>query len=446
MQDLHELPKLSDSLSYLYAEHCIVEKKQQAIELFDQNGATLVPAAGLTVLLLGPGTRITHAAVKTLADNGCTIVWVGEDITRYYAHGVGETRRAYHLLHQARLVSDERLRLEVCKRMYRYRFDTPELDDDLTLQQLRGMEGARVRTAYAQASLRYGVEWHGRRYKRGSWGSTDPINRALSSANALLNGLCHAAIVSGGYSPALGFIHTGKQRSFVYDIADLYKVEITIPLAFRTTAQGVKNLGPRVRTACRQAFKETKLLHRILPDIKALLDIPDEILTAGQEADSDPARPEPLWSLPDKMQAGLANGNAIAEGAAAGEKAPVESKEPVVSIEREGEGKDVGDEDEAWAAAPLPSPPSAAADAERATALRLRRERAEKGLQGDWIIRSVAPDEWRVITRPGSDGYTIRQIEGRLTCTCPDFEKKALGACKHTIAIEIIQTEKAPGG
>lgn len=422
MQDLHELPKLSDSLSYLYAEHCIVEKKQQAIELFDQNGATLVPAAGLTVLLLGPGTRITHAAVKTLADNGCTIVWVGEDTTRYYAHGVGETRRAYHLLHQARLVSDERLRLEVCKRMYRYRFDTPELDDDLTLQQLRGMEGARVRTAYAQASLRYGVEWHGRRYKRGSWGSTDPINRALSSANALLNGLCHAAIVSGGYSPALGFIHTGKQRSFVYDIADLYKVEITIPLAFRTTAQGVKNLGPRVRTACRQAFKETKLLQRILPDIKALLDIPDEILTAGQEADSDPACPTPLWTPIPEVEAEIIAGLQKASPSAPTYPDPT----PLAS--------------------PRPSPPSAAADAERATALRLRRERAEKGLQGDWIIRSVAPDEWRVITRPESDGYTIRQIEGRLTCTCPDFEKKALGACKHTIAIEIVQTEKAPGG
>ena len=443
MQDLHQLPKLSDSLSYLYAEHCIVEKKQQAIELFDKDGATLVPAAALTVLLLGPGTRITHAAVKTLADNGCTIVWVGEDTTRYYAHGVGETRRAYHLLHQARLVSDERLRLEVCKRMYRHRFDEPELDDDLTIQQLRGMEGARVRTAYAQASLRYGVEWRGRRYKRGSWGSTDPINRALSSANALLNGLCHAAIVSGGYSPALGFIHTGKQRSFVYDIADLYKVEITIPVAFRTTAQGVKNLGPRVRAACRQAFKEAKLLQRILPDIQALLDIPDEILAAGGAADSDPARPEPLWSLPDEEQKSPANSASIATSEMAPDQNQDDRQANGVNEVNEADGADDKETNKIHQARVTPSIQYTDL---RAKALRLRRQRAEKGLQGDWIIRSVAPDEWRVITRPESDGYTIRRIEDRWTCTCPDFKKRELGACKHTLAVEIVLTEKAVGG
>jgi len=294
-RDLQMLPRLSDSLSYLYVEHCIVDQSARAIELFDKNGSVLVPAATLSVLLLGPGTRITHAAVKTLADCGCSIVWVGEDGTRYYAHGEPETRRAYHLLHQARLASDPALRLEVCKRMYRKRFEDQELDPGLTLQQLRGMEGARMRTAYMRASLKTGVAWHGRAYDRANWGNSDPINRALSAANALLNGLCQAAIVSGGYSPALGFIHTGKQRSFVFDIADLYKTEITIPVAFRVTAEGKERLGPRVREACRQAFKEAKLLQRILPDIEELLDIPPELLAAGREVDSDAARPEALW-------------------------------------------------------------------------------------------------------------------------------------------------------
>jgi CRISPR-associated protein Cas1 len=153
-----------------------------------------------------------------------------------------------------------------------------------------------VRQAYALASRRYGVEWHGRRYDRSNWGSGDPPNRALSVANALLNGLCHAAIVSGGYSPALGFIHTGKQRSFVYDIADLYKTEVTIPVAFHTAAEATAKLYPRVREACRTAFKERRLLKRILPDIENLLDLSAEVLRAGEEADGDPARPEPLWS------------------------------------------------------------------------------------------------------------------------------------------------------
>jgi CRISPR-associated protein Cas1 len=220
---------------------------------------------------------------------------------RCYAQGGGETRKACHLLRQAELVSDPLQRLEVVKRMYRYRFGDEDLDPDLDIFQLRGKEGARVRNAYARASRAYDVPWHGRRYDRSNWGSGDPVNRALSAANALLNGLCHTGIVSGGYSPALGFIHTGKQMSFVYDIADLYKVEITIPLAFRIVAESEQKVGPRVREACREAFREHRLLKRILPDIDRLLGISEEVLIAGGESDGDPARPEPLWSLPPSL-------------------------------------------------------------------------------------------------------------------------------------------------
>jgi len=300
MRDLHELPKLRDSLSYLYLEHVRIQQKHRAVECIDKQGRTMIPAAALSVLMLGPGTVITHAAVKALADNGCLVVWCGEDGTRCYAHGGGETRKAYHLLKQAQLVSDPQKRLQVALRMYRHRFGG-DLDPDLDLFQIRGKEGARVRNAYAEASRTYGVEWHGRRYDRWSWNSGDPVNRALSAAHALLNGLCHTAIVSGGYSPALGFIHTGKQLSFVYDVADLYKVEVTIPLAFRIVAESKEKIGPRVREACRGAFKEHRLLKRILPDIDYLLGISEEVLAAGEEADSDPARPEPLWSLPPSL-------------------------------------------------------------------------------------------------------------------------------------------------
>ena len=395
MQDLHELPKLADSLTYLYAEHVIVEQKAKAIELFDKDGATLVPTAALTVLLLGPGTRITHAAVKALADSGCAIVWVGEDGTRCYAQGTGETRKAYHLLHQARLASNDVLRLEVCKRMYRMRFGDQALDPDLDIQQLRGMEGARVRTAYAQASIRHNVPWHGRSYDRGNWGNSDPINRALSAANALLNGLCHAAIVSGGYSPGLGFIHTGKQLSFVYDIADLYKVELTIPTAFRIVGESNQRVEPRVREACRQVFKEAKLLQRILPDIATLLEIPGHILTAGEQTDADPACPTPLWTPPEMT------------------------------------------------ASEAPATPSLADVNEQA--LNLRRIRAEKGLKDGWTVRLASPGVWNVMTRPGSDGYTIRQQEGEFHCDCPDFVKNGLGACKHTIAVQLSLSQQVEG-
>jgi CRISPR-associated protein Cas1 len=297
MRDLHELPKLRDSLSYLYLEKTRIQQSHKAVECIDEEGRTMIPAAALSVLMLGPGTVITHAAIKALADNGCLAVWCGEEGMRCYAQGAGETRKAYHLLRQAELVSNPERRLEVVLRMYRLRCGEP-LNPDLNLYQVRGKEGARVRSAYAEASRIYGVAWDGRRYDRSSWASGDPVNRALSAAHALLNGLCHTAIVSGGYSPALGFIHTGKQLSFVYDIADLYKTEVTIPLAFRIAAESVERVGPRVREACREAFREQRLLKRILPDIDFLLGVSEEVLAAGSEADDDPGRPEPLWSLP----------------------------------------------------------------------------------------------------------------------------------------------------
>lgn len=300
MRDLHELPKLRDSVSYLYLEHGRIEQKYKAVEFLDEDGRIMIPVAALTVLMLGPGTSITHAAVRALADNGCLIVWCGEDGTRCYAQGGGETRRAYHLLRQAELVSEYQKRLEVVLRMYGLRFGG-QLDDSLSLPQIRGLEGVRVREAYADASRAYGVEWKGRRYDRASWGRGDPINRALSAANALLNGVCHAAIVSGGYSPALGFIHTGKQLSFVYDIADLYKVDVTIPVAFQVVAESTEAVEPRVRQTCREVFKEHRLLSRILPDIDWLLQIPQEVLSAGEEADSDGAKPEELWPGPEDL-------------------------------------------------------------------------------------------------------------------------------------------------
>ena len=293
MQNLRILPKLRDSLSYLYIEHAIIDQKDAAIEYIDQEGKVMVPVAALCVLLLGPGTSITHAAIRTLAENGCTVVWTGEDATRFYAQGTGETRRGYHLLHQAEMVSNETKHMDVVIRMYKYRFNQT-LDATMSLPQLRGMEGVRVREAYAKASRKFGVKWSGRNYDRSSWNSGDPLNRALSAANALLNGLCHAAIVSGGYSPALGFIHTGKQLSFVYDVADLYKVEFTIPLAFELVSLSAENVENRIRETLREKFREAKLLERILPDIDTLLATPQN-LESEFPADTDQAFPEPLW-------------------------------------------------------------------------------------------------------------------------------------------------------
>lgn len=274
MDDLHLLPKLRDSLSYLYIEHAVIERDSSALLVLQQTGRTTVPIANLCLLMLGPGTSLTHAAVVLLAENGTSIVWVGEDGNKFYAQGNGETRKSAHLLRQAELISDPEARLRVVMRMYELRFGY-SLDPNLTIEQIRGMEGARIRTAYAEASRKYGITWTGRNYDRSNWANADPVNRALSAANALLNGICHAAIVSGGYSPGLGFLHTGLQLSFVYDIADLYKTRFTIPAAFHTASQGLENIEKRTRETCRELFRQEKLLQKILPDIDRLLNIED---------------------------------------------------------------------------------------------------------------------------------------------------------------------------
>jgi len=294
MRDLHELPKLRDSLSYLYVEQAIIQRHHKAVEFVNKEGRVLIPVASLCVLMLGPGTSITHEAVKTLAENGCTILWTAAEGANLYAQGCGETRKAYHLLRQAELYSSPAEHMQVVLRMYQKRFGG-RLHPDMSLPQIRGLEGVRMREAYQQASREYGVPWQGRRYDRQNWDMGDPINRALSAANALLNGLCHAAIVSGGYSPALGFIHTGRQLSFVYDIADLYKTEITIPTAFKTMGESGENVEARVRENTRQRFRETRLLDRILPDIDELLQITTKTESEDGAVDAEAGQPSLWW-------------------------------------------------------------------------------------------------------------------------------------------------------
>jgi CRISPR-associated protein Cas1 len=290
-----DLPRFSDKLSYLYVEHALVDQEEHAIAIWREDGISLMPAAALGVLLLGPGTKITHQAIHTLTESGCTTLWVGEHGVRYYAQGMGLARSARNLQQQARLASHPVARLKVVVRMYCKRFDE-RIDPQTTLQQLRGREGIRVREAYARASREHGVPWSGRAYKRDGWNCADPVNRALSCANSCLYGLVHAAILCGGYSPGLGFIHCGKQLSFVYDIADLYKEQFTIPTAFAVAAEGTTDIETRVRRNCRDSFHSGKLMERILPDIADVLDTTQaEQDLCLEEYDEDAAKPAEWW-------------------------------------------------------------------------------------------------------------------------------------------------------
>ena len=271
-KDLRSIPQLKNSVSYLYIEHANIDQENWSVSFTSDLGRTPIPIAGTTCLLLGPGTTITHAAIKTIAECGCMIIWCGEKMRKYYAVGSGETRSSKNILHQAMLLSNEQTHLEVVKNMYEIRF--PQMPQgDYSLKQLRGMEGIRVKQAYKTMSKTYGVPWHGRKYRIEDIEKSDTVNRALTIANDLLYSICHSAIVSLGYSPALGFIHTGHSESFVYDVADFYKTAISIPAAFEAAAGNPPNLDEIVRRYCRKRFKTSRLLARIAEDISAVLDI-----------------------------------------------------------------------------------------------------------------------------------------------------------------------------
>jgi len=268
-RDLQELPRFDENWSYLYFEKGHIEQDMQTVAYFYKDKKVPIPAETLSLLMLGPGTTITHAAIKRLTDARCLLCWVGDEGVRMYSAGTQGTYSSRNLLRQAQLYSDPEERLRVVRKLYEMRFDEV-VDERYSIEQLRGKEGARVRAAYKAAAEEYEIEWTGRNYDQSEWGISDPINKALSAANSCLYGLCHAAILAVGCSPGIGFIHTGKQLSFVYDLADLYKTELTIPIAFRI-AQGPASVESRVRMECRDVFKERKLLKRIIPDIMEVL-------------------------------------------------------------------------------------------------------------------------------------------------------------------------------
>jgi CRISPR-associated protein Cas1 len=268
---------IKDRSAIVFLEYGQVDVIDNAFVLVDQNGARVqVPVGGLACLMLEPGTRITHAAVVLAARVGCLLVWVGEGGVRVYAAGQPGGARADRLLFQAQAALDEAARLKVVRAMYRMRFGE-EPPARRSVDQLRGIEGVRVRVLYQQLARLHGLEWDGRRYDPDAWQDADLPNRCLSAATSCLYGLCEAAVLAAGYAPAIGFLHRGKPLSFVYDIADIFKFETVVPAAFGVAARvaraeaGGSPVERLVRIACRDAFRRTKLLERIIPTIAELL-------------------------------------------------------------------------------------------------------------------------------------------------------------------------------
>lgn len=266
---------IKDRVSVVFLEKGNLDVLDGAFVVIDKTGVrTHIPIGGVACIMLEPGTRVSHAAVTLAARVGCLLVWIGEAGVRLYASGQPGGARADRLLYQAKLALDDEARLKVVRKMYEMRFkERPP--ERRSVEQLRGIEGVRVRKMYELLAKQYGIQWKARNYDYTEWESGDLSNRCLSSATACLYGICEAAILAAGYAPAVGFIHTGKPQSFVYDVADVFKFDTVVPVAFRIAAKTPKNPEREVRLACRDAFRQTRLLHRIIPSI-------EEMLAAGE--------------------------------------------------------------------------------------------------------------------------------------------------------------------
>ena len=294
---------LKERMALVFVEHARIDVKDGAFVAIDADGVrTHVPIGGIACLMLEPGARISHRAIALAAQTGTLITWIGEAGVRLYSAGQPGGARSDRLLWQARLALDETARIKIVRKMFAIRFGQ-EPPAGRSVEQLRGIEGQRVKHAYRLLARQHGVAWSKRKYDPRDWSKADVANRCLSSATACLHGLSEAAVLAAGYAPAIGFLHTGKPRSFVYDIADLWKLSTVVPEAFRIAGRAKRRrlrmpAERAVRLACRDSFRRTGLLAKIIPGIEDVLSAggiakpgapPEAVPPAFEEAQSGDA-------------------------------------------------------------------------------------------------------------------------------------------------------------
>lgn len=275
------LPQVKDKYPFLYLERGRLEVDDSSVKWIDCDcNVVRLPIATINALLLGPGTTVTHEAVKVMAAANCSVCWVGEDSLLFYAVGQSPTADTRNFRQQLFLAADAKQAVEVARRMFGRRFPAADLDGK-SLKEMMGMEGHRIRQLYEQMAQKYNVGWKGRSFQPGKFEMGDITNRVLTSANAALYGILTSAIYSMGYSPHIGFIHSGSPLPFVYDLADLYKGWLCIDLAFSLTLEMAgKYNRAKVSSEFRKRVVDMDLLARLGPDIK-------DILEGGKNAGSD---------------------------------------------------------------------------------------------------------------------------------------------------------------
>jgi len=268
------LPQVKDKYPFLYLERGRLEIDDSSVKWIDCDCNVIrLPIATINTILLGPGTSITHEAVKVMAAANCSVCWVGEDSLLFYAVGQSPTTDSRNMRTQMLLAADKKESVGVARRMFSRRFPLAELDGK-SLKEMMGMEGYRVRQLYEQKAQEYNVGWKGRCFKPGNFEIGDLTNQILTSTNAALYGILTSAIYSMGYSPHIGFIHSGSPLPFVYDMADLYKEHVCIDLAFYLTLDMAgKYNKAKVSSEFRKRVIDMDLLAKIGSDINFVLGI-----------------------------------------------------------------------------------------------------------------------------------------------------------------------------
>lgn len=257
---------ISSRYSFLYAEYGSLEVEGHAVVLQQGEHITHFPIGASCAILIMPGTQVSHAAVKVCAQEDCLLLWVGENGVRLYASG-NPGRNSDAVLRQASLFLDPSKRLAVARRIFKLMFNE-EAPQGRSIDQLRGIEGSRVKEIYPNIASQHGLIWKGRTQV----GANDPLNYAISTANAALYGIVEAVVVTMGYIPSIGFIHTGDARSFIFDIADCLKFNSVVPLAMKIASESRDNIEMRTRHACRDLFARERVPERIVSIIATVME------------------------------------------------------------------------------------------------------------------------------------------------------------------------------
>lgn len=285
----------ADRHGVMYLDRGRLEVEDGCLRFIAAGGGALdagdyqLPHQSVSIILIGPGSSVTHDALRILAAHGCALAAVGTGGIRFYTAPPLLPDTSALARRQVMLWSDPKSRVAVARSMYTLRFG--EEVKARTLDMLRGMEGARLKRLYELIAQRFGVPWNGRHYDRNNPNATDVPNQAINHAASAVEAAAAIAVASTATIPQLGFVHEDSGQSFVLDVADLVRHDVTLPIAFGAAKYVLKrsdeNLERIVRTKAAEVLTNSQVISRLIEHIKSLLGPPDQAASSADASDAE---------------------------------------------------------------------------------------------------------------------------------------------------------------